>query len=62
MAADSKEAFPAINLMPDRERVMGGYRPKVRPWFWVMLALSVLVLIAVMAMELIPRLLQQMGR
>jgi hypothetical protein len=62
MAAGIKNSFPSINLMIDRERVMGSYRPAVRPWFWALLALAVLVLIGVMAYELIPRLLEQMSR
>jgi hypothetical protein len=57
MATDMKDAFPVINLMPDRERVMGSHRPVVRAWFWLLLALSVAILVAVMAILLVPRLL-----
>lgn len=57
MATEIKDAFPVINLMPDRERVMGSHRPVVRAWFWLLLALSVAILVAVMAILLVPRLL-----
>jgi hypothetical protein len=51
----TQPGFPSINLMPDRERVRGG-PPKVRVPFWIALALVTVVLIAVMALQLIPRL------
>lgn len=57
MATQLKDVFPAVNLVPDRERVMGGRRPLVRPGFWVLLAVAVAILVAVMGILLVPRLL-----
>jgi hypothetical protein len=48
--------FPAINFIPDRERVHGG-PPKVRVPFWIALAVATVILIAIMAMQLVPLLL-----
>jgi hypothetical protein len=45
--------FPAINFIPDRERVHGG-PPKVRGPFWIALAVATLILIAIMGIQLIP--------
>lgn len=56
MARETMDAFPFINLMPDRERVMGSHRPVVRPWVWWLLAVSAAILVAVMAILLVPRL------
>ncbi len=58
MARPSVEArFPAINLLPDRERIYRGRRPAVRAPFWVVLAASVALLIAIMGIQLVPTLL-----
>jgi hypothetical protein len=57
MATPAKDVFPAINLVPDREHIMGRRRPLVRPGFWVILAVAVAVLVAVMGILLVPRLL-----
>ena len=50
--------FPAINFIPDRERVHGG-PPKVRLPLWIGLGIATAILIAVMAIQLIPLLLVQ---
>jgi hypothetical protein len=50
--------FPAINFIPDRERVHGG-PPKVRLPLWIALAVTTVILIVVMAIQLIPLLLVQ---
>jgi hypothetical protein len=50
--------FPAINFIPDRERVHGG-PPKVRLPFWIALAVATVILIVIMAIQLIPLLLVQ---
>jgi hypothetical protein len=50
--------FPAINFIPDRERVHGG-PPKVRVPFWIALAVATAILIVIMAVQLIPILLVQ---
>jgi hypothetical protein len=54
--ASESESFPAVNLMPDRERLRTGRRPVVRTRFWIGLAASVLILVAAMAIQLIPTL------
>jgi|GEM_PF-3085527 len=57
MAKDKTMAgFPAINFIPDRERVHRG-SPKVRVPFWIALALATVILIAIMAIQLVPILL-----
>ena len=50
------DGFPAINFIPDRERVHGG-PPKVRVPFWIALAVATVILIAIMAIQLVPILL-----
>ena len=54
--ATTAESFPAINLMPYREKVVSARRPAVRPFYWVILTVSTLMLIAVMAYLLLPKL------
>jgi hypothetical protein len=48
--------FPAINFIPDRERVHGG-PPKVRLPLWIALGVAATILIVIMAIFLIPVLL-----
>lgn len=50
------ESYPAVNLIPDRERLRTGRRPIVRARFWIGLAASVLILVVAMAIQLIPTL------
>ena len=50
--------FPAINFIPDRERVHGG-PPKVRMPLWITLGVATVILIVIMAVQLIPLLLVQ---
>jgi hypothetical protein len=52
----SMGGFPAINFIPDRERVHGG-PPKVRVPFWIALAAATVILIGIMAIQLVPLLL-----
>jgi hypothetical protein len=58
MAKNNARVFPSINFIPDRERVQGG-PPRVRPPLWIALAAVTLILVAIMAIQLIPLLLVQ---
>ena len=48
------DGFPAVNLVPDRDRVRYGPRPPVRGRFIVALAVSMVLLLAVVFAQLVP--------
>lgn len=56
MARAENDVFPAINLMPERDRIRTGRRPLVRARFWLALAASAALLIVIMGIQLVPSL------
>jgi hypothetical protein len=50
------DGFPTVNLIPDRDRVRYGSRPTVRGRFIVALAVSMVLLLAVVFVQLVPTL------